>query len=67
MDDFHAFYDAGDDASLAYIEAWTAEPTSIKRKVQPIRAVVRTQDYQTIIAHIVAWLLPPALAPPRVA
>ena len=64
MDDFHAFYDAGDDASLAYVEAWTAEPERIKRKVQPHRVVVRSTSYQTIIVRMVAWLIPPAFAPP---
>ena len=64
MDDFHAFYDAGDNASLAYVEAWTAEPERIKRKVQPRRAVVRSTSYQTIIVRMVAWLIPPAFAPP---
>jgi len=67
MDDFHAFYDAGDDASLAYIEVWTTEPIRIKRSRPVAKRVVYVATYQSVFERLIGWLLPPALAPPRAA
>ena len=67
MDDFHAFYDAGDDACQAYVEAWTVEPLRVKRSRPVVQRAVYVEHYQSIFERLIVWLLPPALAPPRIA
>lgn len=67
MDDFHAFYDAGDDACQAYVEAWTTEPIRVKRIRPVVKQSVYVAHYKSIFDRLIVWLIPPAFAPPRAA